>query len=226
MLLVYKPAFKLLVVQSLSRVWLFEIPGTATRLASLSFTLSQSLFKLMTVEPVMPSNHLVLCYPLLLLPLICPSIKVFSNELALHIRWSKYWSYRFSPSNEYSALIFFRMDWFDFLAAQGTLRSLLQYCIQQPISIGQWRCTHSTRINSGITRVLSMSSSCVELLKGRSLLVRAWPMWSMGKGMANYFSILALRTPWTIWKGKKIWQWKMSPQVGRCPICYWGRAEK
>ena len=128
MLLVYKPAFKLLLgVQWLSRVWLFEIPGTATLQVFLSFTLSQSLLKLMAIESVMPSNHLVLCYPFLLLPLMFPSIKVFSKEMALHIRWLKYWSFSFSPSNEYSGLIFFRMDWFDLLAAQGTLKSLLQH---------------------------------------------------------------------------------------------------
>ena len=145
-------------------------------------TISWSLLKLMCTESVIPSNLLILCHPLLLLPSILPSIGVFSNELALPIRLSKYWSFSISPSKVYSGLISFRIDWFDFLSAQGTLRSLLQYCIQQPISIGQWRFTHSTRISSGITRVLSMSSSYVELLKGRSLLVRAWPMWSIGEG--------------------------------------------
>ena len=98
-------------------------PGTAARQASLSFTISQSLPKLMPIESVMPSNHLVLCRPLLLLPSIFPSIKVFSNESALCIRWPKHWRFSFSisPSNEYSGLISFRMDWFDFLAVQGTL---------------------------------------------------------------------------------------------------------
>ena len=97
--------------------------------ASLSFTISQSLLKLMSMESVMPSNHLILCCPLLLLPLIFPSIRVFSRELALHIRWPKYWSFSFSiiPSNEHSGLISFRMDWFDLLAVQGTLKSLLQH---------------------------------------------------------------------------------------------------
>ena len=100
-----------------------------TRQASLSFTVSRSLLKLMSVESVMPSNHLILCFPLLLLPSVFPSTRVFSNELALCIRWPKYWSFSFStsPSNEYSELISFRMDWFDLLAVQGTLKSLLKH---------------------------------------------------------------------------------------------------
>ena len=116
-------------VQSLSRVWLFVTPWTAARLASLSITNSQSLLKLMSIELVMPSNHLILCRPLLLLSSIFPNIRVFSNESVLHIRWPKYWSFSFniSPSNEHSGLISFRMDWLDLLAVQGTLNSLLQY---------------------------------------------------------------------------------------------------
>ena len=100
-------------------------PWTAAHQASLSFTITQSLFKLMSIESVMPSNHLILCHPLLFLPSILPSIRVFSNELVLHIRWPKYWSFSFSisPSNEYSVLISFRMDWLDLLAVQGTLKS-------------------------------------------------------------------------------------------------------
>ena len=117
------------VVQSLIHVWLFRTPWTATRQASLFFTVSQSLLKLMSIESVMASNHLVLCRPLLLLPSIFSSIRVFSNESALHISWPKYWSLSFSisPSNEYSGLISFRMDWLDLLAVQGTLKSLLQH---------------------------------------------------------------------------------------------------
>ena len=104
-------------------------PWTAARQASLSITNSQSLLKLMPIESVMPSNHLILCCPLLLPPSIFPSIRVFSNESALRIRWPKYWSFSFniSPSNEYSGQISFRMDWFDLLAVQGTLKSLLQH---------------------------------------------------------------------------------------------------
>ena len=117
------------VVQSLSCVRLFAAPWTAARQASLSFTTSWSLLKLMSIESVMPSNHLILCCPLLLLPSIFPSINIFSNESALHIRWPKYWSFNFSisPSNEYSGLISFRIDWLDLLALQGTLKSLHQH---------------------------------------------------------------------------------------------------
>ena len=102
---------------------------TAARQASLSFTISRSLLKFMSIESVMPSNHLILCHPLILLPSIFPSIRVFSNESVLHIRWPKYWSFSFSisPSNEYSRLISFRIDWFDLLAVQRTLTCLLQH---------------------------------------------------------------------------------------------------
>ena len=114
-------------VQSLSCVQLFATPWTAARQASLSITNSQSLLKLMSVESVMSPNHLILCRPLLLLPSIFPSIRVFSSESALHIRWPKYWSFSFniSPSNEYSGLISFRMDWLYLVAVQETLKSLL-----------------------------------------------------------------------------------------------------
>ena len=115
-----------LIVQSLSRVWLFVTPWIAARQASLSFTVPQSLLKLMSIELVMPSNHLIPWHPILLLPSICPSIRVFSIELALGIRWPKYWSFSISPSNEYSGLISFRIDWCDLLAVQGTLKGLLQ----------------------------------------------------------------------------------------------------
>ena len=115
------------VVQSLSCVQLFATPWTAAFQASLSFTISRSLLRLMSIESVMPSNHLILCRPLLLLPSILPSIRVFSNESALHIRWPKYWSFSIRTSNEYSGLISFRTDWFNFLAIQGTFKSLLQH---------------------------------------------------------------------------------------------------
>ena len=116
-----------IVVQSLSCVQLFATPWTAAGQASLSITNSQSLLKLMSIESVMQSNHLILCHPLLLPPSIFPSIRVFSNESVLHIRWPKYWSFSISPSNEYSGLISFRMDWLDLSAVQGTLKSLLQH---------------------------------------------------------------------------------------------------
>ena len=114
-------------VQSLSRVWLFATPWTAAHQASLSIANSWSLLRLMSIESVMPFNHLILCHPLLLLYSIFPSIRVFSNESLLCIRWPKYWSFSFSPSNEYSGLISFRIDWFDLLAVQGTLKSLLHH---------------------------------------------------------------------------------------------------
>ena len=116
-------------VQSLSCVRLFAAPWSAARHASLSITNSRSLLKLMSIELVMPSNYLIFCCPLLLLPSIFPIISDFSNELALCIRWPKYWSFSFnnSPSNEHPGLISFRMDWLDLLAVQGTLKSLLQH---------------------------------------------------------------------------------------------------
>ena len=116
-------------MQSLSRVQRFATPWNAAHKASLSITNSQSFLKFMSIESVMPSNHLILCHPLLLLPSIFPSIRVFSNDSALHISWPKYWSFSFSisPSNEYSGLISFRIDWFDLLAVQGNLKSLFQH---------------------------------------------------------------------------------------------------
>ena len=115
-------------VQSLSLVWLFATPRTTAQQASLSITNSRSSPKLMSIASVMPSNHLILCHSLLLLPSIFSIIRVSSNESALRIRWPKYWSFSFSisPSNEYSGLIFFKMNWLDLLAVQGTLKSLLQ----------------------------------------------------------------------------------------------------
>ena len=116
-------------VQSLSRVQLLATPWTAARQASLPITNSRSLPKLVSIELVMPSNYLILCRPLLLLPPVFPSIRVFSNESALRVRWPQYWSLSFnnSPSNEHPGLISFRMDWLDLLAIQGTLKSLLQH---------------------------------------------------------------------------------------------------
>ena len=118
-----------IVVQLLSCVQLFTTPWTVAQQTSLFFTISWSLLKLMSIELIMPSNHLILCRPLLLLPLIFSSIRVFSNELALLIRWPKSWSFSFSisPSSAYSGLISFRIAWFDLLALQGTLKSLLQH---------------------------------------------------------------------------------------------------
>ena len=116
-------------VQLLSPVQLFATPWTAACQASLSITNSRSLLQLMSIETMMPSNHLILCHLLLLLPSIFPNIKVFSSESVFHIRWPKFWSFSFSisPSNEYSGLISFRIDWFDLLAVQGTLKSILHH---------------------------------------------------------------------------------------------------
>ena len=114
-------------VQSLSHVRLFVTPWTAARQASLSITNCQSLLKPMSIESVMPSNHLILCRPLLLLPSICPSVRVFSNGSAFHIRWPKYWSFSITPSKKYSGLDSFRIGWFDLPAVQGTLKSLFQH---------------------------------------------------------------------------------------------------
>ena len=111
----------------LSHVLLFVIPWTAARQASLSITNSRSLPKPIPIVSVMPSNHLILCHPLLLLPSIFPSLRIFSNEAFLHFKWPKNWSFSISPSNEYSGLISFRTDWFNLLAVQGILKSLLQY---------------------------------------------------------------------------------------------------
>ena len=120
-------------VQSLSHVWLFATPWTAEQQTSLSFINSQSLLKLMLTESVMPSNHLILCHPLFLPSSIFPSIRVFSNESALRIRWPKYWSFSFSisPSSEHLGLTSFRMDWLDLIAVQGTLKSFLQHHSQK-----------------------------------------------------------------------------------------------
>ena len=123
-----------------SHVRLFATPWTAAHQASLSFTISRSLLKFMSVESEMPFNHCILCFPLLLLPSIFPSIRVFSNESILCIKWPKYWSFSFniSPSNEYSGLISFRMDWLDLLAVQVTLKSLVQH---QSLKVSILQCS-------------------------------------------------------------------------------------
>ena len=153
-------------------------PWTAARQASLSFTNSWSLLKLMSIKSVMPFNHLILCRPLLLLPSVFPSIRVFSNESVLHIRWPKYWSFSFSisPSNEYSGLIFFRMDWFDLLAVQGTLKSLLQHHSTKP-SILQ----HSAFF------IVQLSHPYMTTGKTRALTRRAF----VGKVMSLLFNMLS-----------------------------------
>ena len=120
---------KFVAAQLLRCIGLFAVPWTSVYKATLSFIISQSLLRFTPIESMMLSNHLILCHPLLLLPSIFPTIRVLSNESAFHIRWPKYWSFNFSisPPNEYSGLISFRVDWFDLLAVQGTLKSLLQH---------------------------------------------------------------------------------------------------
>ena len=170
------PLGVIVVVQSLSHVQLFETPWIAGHQASLSFSISQSLLKLMSIELMMPSNHLILCRPLLLLPLIFPSIRVFSNELALHIKWPEYWSFSLSisPSNEYSGLISFRMDWLDLLAVQETLKefsptpqfktnySLMLSLLSCPTLTSKpdyWK-THSFDYRTFVGKVMSLLSIC------------------------------------------------------------------
>ena len=150
-------------------------PWTAACQASLPFTISQSLLKLMSIESVMPSNHLIICRPLLLLPSAFPSIRVFSSELALHIRWPKYWSFSFSisPSSDYSGLISFSIDWFDLPAVQGTFKSLLQhhnlkasifqhsafFIVQLPHLYDYWK-THSFDYRTFVGKVMSLLNIC------------------------------------------------------------------
>ena len=138
-------------VQSFSCVRLFATPWTAARQASLSITNSWSLLKLISIESVMPSNHLILCRPLILPPSIFPSIRVFSNESVIHIRWPNYWSFSFiiSPSNKYSGLISLRIDWLDLLAVQGTLKSFLQHQSSKA-SILQWSAFFIVQLSTSI----------------------------------------------------------------------------
>ena len=163
-------------VQSLSRVWLFATPRTAARHASLSITNSRSLLKL-SIESVMPSNHLILSCPLFLPPSILPSIRAFSNEFVLHTRWPKYWSFSFSisPSNEYSGPISFRMDRLDLLAVQGTLKSLLQH--------------HSSKASilwCSAFFIVQLSHPC--MTTGKTIALIRWAF--VGKVMSLLFNML------------------------------------
>ena len=163
-------------VQSLSHVWLFATPWTAARQASLSITNSRSLLTLMSIELMMPSNHLILCRPLLLLPSILPSIRVFSNESVLCIRWPKCWNFSIGPSNEYSGLIYFRMDWLDLLAVQGTLKSLLQH--------------HSSK--ASILQCLAffiVQFLHPHMTTGKTIALTRWTF--VGKGMSLLFNTLS-----------------------------------
>ena len=165
-------------VQLLSRVQLFATPWTTARQASLSITNSWSPPKPMSIESVMPSNHLILCHPLLLLPSIFPSIRVFSNDSALSIRWPKYWSFSFniSPSNEHSGLISFRMDWLDLLVVQRTLKSLLQY--------------HSSKasvLQCSAFFIVQLSHSY--MTTGKTIALTRWTV--VGKVMSLLFNMLS-----------------------------------
>ena len=165
-------------IQSLTHVRLFATPWTAAHQASLSITNSRSLLKLMSIESVMTSNHLILCHPLLLPPSIFPSIRIFSNESALHIRWPKYWSFSFniSPSNEYSGLISFRVDWLDLLAVQGTLKSLLQY--------------HSSKASVLLCSAFSIVQlSHSYMTTGKTIALTKWTF--VGKVMSLLFNMLS-----------------------------------
>ena len=165
-------------VQSLSRVWLFATPWIAACQASLSITNSRSFPKLMSIELVMPSNHLILCHPLLLLPPILPSIRVFSNELTIRMRWPKYWSFSLSisPSNEHPGLIPFRMDWLDLLAVQGTFKSLLQ---------------HHSSIASILRRsaFFTVQLSHPYMTAGKTIALTRWTV--VGKVMSLLFNMLS-----------------------------------
>ena len=165
-------------VQSLSHVWLFATPWTAAHHAFLSITNSQSLLKLISIELVMPSNHLILCCPLLLLPSILPSIGVFSNESALHIRCPKYRSFSFSisPSNEHPGLISFRIDWLDLLAVQGTLKSLLQHHSSKASIL--WR-----------SAVFIVQLSHPYMTTGKTIALTSWTF--VGKVMSLLFNMLS-----------------------------------
>ena len=163
-------------VQSLSHVRLFVIPWTAACQASLSITNSRSLLKLMSIKSVMPPNHLILCRPLLLLPSVFPRITVFSNELVLHIRWPKYWSFScsISPSNEYSGLISFRMDCLDLLVVQETLKSLPQH--------------HSSQKHHFLALSFLYSLSSPYTTTGKTVALTRWTF--VGKVMSLLFNML------------------------------------
>ena len=189
------------VVQSLSHVQLFASPGTAAHQASLSFTISQSLPKFMSTESMMPSNHLILCRPLLLLPSIFFSISVFSNESVLHIGWPKYWSFSFSisPSNEHSGLISFRIDWLYLLAIQGTLKSLLQY--------------HSSKasiLQHSAFFIVQLSYPC--MTTGKTIALTRWTF--LGKIMSLLFNMLCRLIITFLPRSKHLLiSWLQSPSV-------------
>ena len=188
-------------VQSLSRVWLFATPWIAACQASLSITNSRSLLKLMPIESVMPSSHLILCRPLLLLPPIPPSIRVFSNESTLCMRWPKYWSFSFSisPSNEHPGLISFRMDWLDLLSVQGTLKRLLQH--------------HSSKASIFQRSVFfTVYFSHPYMTPGKTIALTRWTF--VGKVMSLLFSMLSRLVITFLPRSKRLLiSWLQSPSA-------------
>ena len=188
-------------VQSLSHVWLFVTPWIAARQAFLSITNSRSPPKPMSIESVMPSNHLILCSPLLLLPSIFPSIRAFSNESVLHIRWPKYWSFSFSinPFNEHPGLISFRMEWLDLLVVQGTLKSLLQH--------------HSSKasiLQRSAFFIVQLSHPC--LTTGKTIALTRWTF--VGKVMSLLFNMLSRLVITFLPRSKRLLiSWLQSPSA-------------
>ena len=196
-------------VQSFSRGWLFANPWTAARQAPLSNTNPQSLLKLMCLASVMPSNHLILCRPLLLLPSIFPSIRVFSNELVHHIRWPKYWSFSFSisPSNKYLGLISFRIDWLDLLAVQGTFKSLLQH-------------HSSTASILWHSPFFIVQLSHPYMTTGKTIALTRWTF--VGRVMSLLFNVLSRLVILFLPRGKRLLiSWLLSPsEVCHCSHCF------
>ena len=188
-------------VHSLSFVWLFAIPRPAALQASLSITNSRSLLKLISIESVMPSNHIILCHPLLLLPSIFPSIRVLSNESSLRIRWTKYWSFSFNiiPSKEHPGLISFRMDWLDVLAVQGTLKSLLQH--------------HSSKASILLwSAFLIVQLSHPYMTTGKTIALTRWTF--VGKVTSLLFSMLSRLVITFLSRSKRLLiSWLQSPST-------------
>ena len=188
-------------VQSLSCVRLFATSWIAAHQASLSITNSRSLLRLMPIESVLPSSHLILCCPLLLLPPIPPSVRVFSSESALHIRWPKYWSFSFSisPSNEHPGLISFRMDWLDLLAVQGILKSLLQH---HSSKASVFRCSP----------FFTVQLSHPYMTTGKTIALTRWTF--VGKVMSLLFNMLSRLVKTSLPRSKRLLiSWLQSPSV-------------
>ena len=200
--LIHKLSVQFSSFRSLSQVRLFVTPWTAARQAFLSITNSRSLLKLISIESMMPSNHFILCCPLLLLSSIFPSIRVFSNQSGLHIRWPKHWSFSFSisPSNEHPGLISFRMDWLDLLAVQGTLKSLLQH--------------HSSKASIlQCSAFFIVQLSHAYMTTGKTIALSSWTC--VGKVMSLLFNMLSKLVITFLPRSKHLLiSWLQSPSVG------------